>query len=505
MDRFPAETKFLRTFLLMVTVLAVAATPALSQEAVFQSPNGAIFQNQVGTVVNFETTAVSFPTEDGWTIHGTYYLPETAAQAPVPALIVLSEPGGPGIGDHTAQIGGNISRAVAGRIGMAALNIDVRGSGHSFGKKYFQEFSPEERDGVQLDIRGAIKYLSSQPGIDPDRIAILAPSVTAEYAVREAAQNIPQVQGLVLITGEFSQESLEYIELRSDLPVLAIASKDDPGKVQLGSTKPYYYSKHPGSGILFVIDRGAAIFNRPGQIMEQVSDWLQRNVGNLGRKTEISFKTEDGWTLHGSLFTPDNLGGRKVPGVVFVHGQNHDVQTWYYLAREVAKSGKAVLVFDRRANGKSIWQNGPTPPGSTGGNPLDVKAAINFMTSQSAVDGNRIALVGATAIATALITASMNDARIKTMVGLSLYGADDASKQYIAKSEVPLFLLVSTRDVNADGGSLTEGSRELHRLSKSKGSELIVFDNAGRGSNLQQVKPEINAMIVRWLNEKLGM
>lgn len=492
----PAETIFLRAILLITTVLPMGATSALSQAAVFQAQSGA--------AINFQTTDVSFPTQDGWIIHGTFYLPETAAQEPVPALVVLSEPQAPGLGQHIRSIGGNISRAVAGMIGMAALNIDVRGTGHSFGKKYFEEFSPEERDAVQLDIRGAIRYLSSQKGIDPGRIAILAPTLTAEYAVREAAQNIPQVKGLVLITGEFSKTSLEYIESRSDLPILAIASKDDPGKIQLRSTEPYYYSKNTGSGIMFVIDRGAAIFNRPGQIMEQVSGWLKQNVGNLGRKTEISFKTEDGWTLHGSLFTPDSLGGKKVPGVVFVHGQNHDVQTWYYLAREVAKSGLAVLVFDRRANGKSVWQNGSTPAGSGAGNSLDVKAAINFMASQNAVDGNRIALVAATAVATATITASMNDPRIKTIVGLSLYGAEDNAKQYIARSEVPLFLMVSTRDVNADGGSLTEQSRELHRLSKSKESELIVFDNAGRGSNLQQVKPEINAMIVRWLNEKLA-
>ena len=97
----------------------------------------------------------------------------------------------------------------------------------------------------------------------------------------------------------------------------------------------------------------------------------------------------------------------------------------------------------------------------------------------------------------------MNDSRIRTIVGMSLYGASDGAKQYIAKSDVPLFLMATNTDVNADGGSLADASRELHRLSKSKETELIMFDDAGRGSNLPQVKPELQAMIVRWLNEKL--
>jgi len=480
-----------RACFLDVILLILAAMPAA-------------IQGQNATNANYQTSDVRFQTEDGWTIYASLYLPKATAQAPVPALIVLNEPGGPGLGQHTGQIGANISAGVAGRIGMAALNMEVRGTGYNFGKKYFEEFSPEERDGIQLDIRAAIKFLSAQKGIDRNRIAVLAPSLTAEYAVREAAHNVPQVKALVLITGSLSDKSRETIQARSDLPILAIASKDDTKTAQMRAAEPYFLSENTNSSLMFVIDRGAAIFNRPGHVIEQVSDWLKKNVGALGTATEVSFQTEDGWTLWGTLFVPDSLEGKKVPGVIFVHGQNHDVQTWYYLARDVAKSGLAVLTFDRRANGKSVWERGPTPPGSGAGNPLDVKAAMHFMASQKAVDANRMALIAATAVATATITASMGDPRIKTIVGLSLYGADDNVKQYLSKSDVPLFLLASTGDVNADGGSLTEASRELRRLSKSKESELIIFDGAGRGSNIQQVRPEVNAMIVRWLNEKLS-
>jgi dienelactone hydrolase len=457
--------------------------------------------SQAGASAKFDTSDVNFKTEDGWTIRGTFYMPKTAG--PVPALVVLNEPGSPNLGQHIRQSGGNISRGVADRIGMAALSIDVRGTGHSFGKKYFEEFSPEERDALQLDIRGAITFLSAQKGVDRNRIAILAPGATAEYAVREAAHNLPQVKALVLITGSVTDKSREYLQSRADLPVLAIASQDEPKNNQEVAAQPYFASDNKGSSLMFVSDRGAAIFNRPGSIIEHVADWLKANVSALGTETDISFKTEDGWTLRGYLYTPDGLENKKVPGVILIHGQNHDGQAWYYQAREIAKSGLAVMYFDRRQNGRSTYDKGPAPEGFGAGNALDVKAAISFMAAQEAVDANRLALVGATALATAIVEASMNDPRIKTIVGLSLYGASDSVKQYISKTDLPLFLIASNNDVNADGGSLADASRELRRLSKSKETELIMYDAGGRGSNLPQINAELNGMIVRWLNEKL--
>ena len=457
--------------------------------------------SQTGGSGKLDTSEVNFQTEDGWKIQGTFYMPKVGG--PAPAVVVLNEPGGPNSSQHIRQIGANISRGVAERIGMAALSIDVRGTGHSYGKKYFEEFSPEERDGVQLDIRGAVAYLSSQRGIDPNRVAIIAPSATAEYAVREAAHNARQIKALVLTTGWFTEKSREYIRMRADLPVLAIASQDETKRNQELAAQPYFDSDNKGSSLMFVIDRGAAIFNRPGNVIERVADWLKANVSAIGTESDISFKTEDGWTLRGSMFVPDGLENKKVPAVIMVHGQNHDPQAWYYLAREIAKSGLAVMYFDRRGNGRSTYDNGPAPAGFAAGDVRDVRAAVNFMTAQKGIDANRLALIGATALATAVVEASMDDPRIKTIVGMSLYGASDAVKQYISKSEVPLFLMASSNDVNADGGSLADASRELRRLSKSKESELIMYDDGGRGSNMQQIKPELNGMIVSWLNEKL--
>lgn len=451
-------------------------------------------------------TKVSFPTEDGWTIYGTLYAPEGSTSGAVPGVVILNEPGWVIRMIHA----NNIARFVREK-GMAVLTIDLRGSGTSYGEKDFERFSQEEIDALQLDIRGAVKFLSSQQNVDPHRIGILAAGVTAEYAVREAAANLDTIQSLVLITGTYSPKSLEFLRFRRDLPVLTIVSKDDPKSVQFASAQPYFASEHSASTLLLVMDRGAAIFNRPGGIREEVSEWLAANLLSLGVDVPVSFRSEDGWTLRGNLFLPGGVDGNaKVPGVVFVHGINHDQQTWYQLAREVTQSGKAALVFDWRGVRKSIrddgsWEYGVDLPSEQFAKMhLDVKAAVNFLASQARVDANRIALVAATATNNPAVRAVMGDARVKTFVGLSFYAPEADIKQYLSASDMPLFLIVNPDDVNADGGSLADGTREVYRLSKSKFTELLLYDDAGRGSDMLKVKPELSRMIVRWLTEKLN-
>jgi dienelactone hydrolase len=419
--------------------------------------------------------------------------------------VVLGEPGWVIRMIHAANIAAFIRER-----GMAVLTIDMRGSGTSVGKKDFEKFSQEELDAMQLDVEGAVRFLSSQRIVDASRIGIVAGGITAEYAVRAAAKDTAAVQALVLITGSYSQKSRDFLAFRRDLPVLTIVSMDDPKSEQAKQAEPYFVSENKSSILHLVPDRGAAIFNRPGQPREKVSDWLADNLLAVGTDTPVSFRSDDGWLLRGNLYLPaSRAGNAKVPGVVFVHGINHDQQTWYHLAREVVRSGKAALVFDWRGVRKSIkddgtWEYGVDLPSEQAAKIyLDVKAAINFLASQQQVDPQRIGVVAATATNNHAVRGAIGDARVKTFVGLSFYAPDADVKQYLTTADVPLFLIVSTNDVNADGGSLADGTREVYRLSKSKLTELLLYDDAGRGSDMLKVKPELSGMIVRWLNEKL--
>ncbi|NNE37510.1 MAG: hypothetical protein HKN08_04330, partial [Gammaproteobacteria bacterium] len=102
------------------------------------------------------------------------------------------------------------------------------------------------------------------------------------------------------------------------------------------------------------------------------------------------------------------------------------------------------------------------------------------------------------------VAAAYQDDRIKTIVGLSFYGGNETTDQYITEMDIPLFLTASINDVRADGRSLAEATRNTYRLSNNKETELIMYDDAGRGSAMLKTKPELTGMIVRWINEKLS-
>jgi len=51
---------------------------------------------------------------------------------------------------------------------------------------------------------------------------------------------------------------------------------------------------------------------------------------------------------------------------------------------------------------------------------------------------------------------------------------------------------------------LAEETRQAHSYSPNKESELLLYDDAGRGSEMLKSKPELERMVLRWFAEKLG-
>jgi hypothetical protein len=64
--------------------------------------------------------------------------------------------------------------------------------------------------------------------------------------------------------------------------------------------------------------------------------------------------------------------------------------------------------------------------------------------------------------------------------------------------------VASTEDVNISRGNLSDITKDAYLLSKNKYSQFVLYDDAGRGSEMMKVKPELEGMIVRWFEGKLG-
>ncbi len=183
-----------------------------------------------------------------------------------------------------------------------------------------------------------------------------------------------------------------------------------------------------------------------------------------------------------------------------VHGAKHDQQTYHFMSREIAKQGMATLRFDWRGKGKS----------ANGGRKLDqskvyldVKAAIQFLASQPSVDSNRIGAVAATLACVHTLQASLGDPRVKTIILLTSLEPNAEAKRIHTTSDVPIFAIASSEDNNYQRGSLADSTRQVYRLSRSKQSEFLLYDDAGRGSEMLKVKLELQPMILRWLGDKL--
>lgn len=449
-------------------------------------------------------TVIQFPTEDGLSLYGTLHLPKNP-RPPFAGAVLFAEP--EWIVRSTYD-GGGLARDLAENQGMAVVTVDFRGTAGNVNGRMFQTFSAREREKLQLDVRGAIRFLTSQRGVDPQRISLVAVGVGTDYALREAAEN-PAVQAVVLISGTLSDPAREYIRSRSDIPILCIAGTDDKEGFREMS-EAFYLSKNKASNILLSTGHGTTIFSRTEGLQKQVSRWMGENVQGLGAETEISFQTEDGWSLHGKLRVPASVApGARVPGVVLVHGAQHDQETYYSLSRALAKKGIATLSYDWRGKNRDIKETRGhygvnLPPAEREKTWLDVKAAINYLAAQSSVSPNQIGVVGATLGTHFALVGAIGDARVKTMVMLSQYALEDSTRRFLTTTDIPIFFIASTEDRNTELGGLGDFTAEAYRLSKNKFTEFILYDDAGRGSEMLEKKDDLEGMIVRWFQEKLA-
>jgi pimeloyl-ACP methyl ester carboxylesterase len=140
---------------------------------------------------------VSFLTDDGVLIVGTYYSPPSHQTNPN-AVILL----------HMLGRNRNDWNAFASTLsnrnnGFAVLSIDLRGHGESInldGKTIsFQSFTPTDFNRMVLDVKAAKHFLVTQKSILPNNIAIVGASIGANIGLKFAASD-PSIKAVVLLS-----------------------------------------------------------------------------------------------------------------------------------------------------------------------------------------------------------------------------------------------------------------------------------------------------------------
>jgi dienelactone hydrolase len=229
---------------------------------------------------------------------------------------------------------------------------------------------------------------------------------------------------------------------------------------------------------------------------------------------EVTFKTEDGWVIHGVLTTPPALQpGEKIAGAVLVPSAHHDRDIYghngYPSIREVLeKANIATLRFDIRGRGTSAgprdyWDFTEDEKARVN---LDVTAAIEFLSQQKGIDQSRIGIVTENESADAAVIAATKDARVRAMVLLSGRMGQTAKDAIKARQDLAILGVVSKED-RVSFADLADA----YRLSRDPASSLMIHDNIGLGNAMfimnmaKHPNDKLEVTIGEWLVAQLQL
>ncbi len=207
---------------------------------------------------------------------------------------------------------------------------------------------------------------------------------------------------------------------------------------------------------------------------------------------EIEFKTDDGWTISGTLKLPSGASkDNQYPAVITLHQLEHDRQDFEleegFGGRLPREFGIAVLAIDWRGREKSTGIHQPVPDSLHDLSPkmqkqlyLDVKGAIEFLAAYPGVDRSRIAIAAAEFSGEHAVRAMQDTlVPIRALMLLSATDLSQESKDFLASIETPIFTGASIlhRPVFMD-------MAEVYGNSKNPDSMMIAPAASEQGYNL---------------------
>ncbi len=454
---------------------------------------------------------VFFKTEDGRTIYATFSAPEIVNQkAPVVIFLPSFEHDRAAFGVYRDPGQGRqqypgLAPVVANK-GVATLRLDLRGRGKSRGSKELHSFSDEELSQIYLDVRAALAFLETQSSVDTSRVGMIAAGMSAEAAVI-GWNGDRRVKAMAFLSGRLSDAAKKLIAANPDLPLLLLVSSEDKhGFADMSDA--YFLSKnsetnieiYDGLGIgTWMLSLFRAKYPKEKPLHEAIGEWMTAKLLTVGRLTEVAFQTEDGWKIHGNLRVPQT-GSEKYPAVILLHSGLSDRYAYHELEIALAGAGLAVLNIDWRGKGESTNKGKyfDLPKVERDQGHFDVKAAVGFLASQSNIDANRIGVLGTVIGAKYAMAAVAEEPRIKTAVVLTGYIPTAKEKAYLTEQKVPVLYVTSRGH-----GAVTQALIEIYRLTKDKGSELVVYDGGAIGYQLFKLDKNLSPRLVRWMEEKL--
>lgn len=167
-----------------------------------------------------------------------------------------------------------LARSLANR-GFHALEVDLRGYGASVSDAFDGENWREAQEHFDRDIAAAHRALVSRPEVDDSRIALLGASCGGRFAVNLG--RAVAIRGIVLLSVGLGNSPAELLGGVKGLPLLCIASEDDPyGRAAESMRIAFETSEDPASGLLLLKGdaHGAPLLAQEPWLSPAILDWL---------------------------------------------------------------------------------------------------------------------------------------------------------------------------------------------------------------------------------------
>jgi dienelactone hydrolase len=233
---------------------------------------------------------VDLAASDGTKLKATYF----AASKPGPGVILLHQC------NQQRHSWDEVATHLAAS-GIHVLTLDYRGYGESGGTPY-KDLPPGEPGKLELekwpgDVDVAFSYLMAQPGVSHTIAGAGGASCGVNQSIQLARRH-PEVQTLVLLSGNTTRDGREFLHKSEKLPGLFSAADDDGGAVELMQWL-YSLSSNPGSKFVRYQTggHGTNMFAAHKELPEMIVDWyvqtLVKTPGSAPAVTQISRKSVD--------------------------------------------------------------------------------------------------------------------------------------------------------------------------------------------------------------------
>jgi pimeloyl-ACP methyl ester carboxylesterase len=215
----------------------------------------------------------------------------------------------------------------------------------------------------------------------------------------------------------------------------------------------------------------------------------EAGLGTPGPAQIVKIKASDGLEIVGAFY-PSALSGRQSPAALLLHQYGGSKEEWKPLIPALQGEGYSILAVDQRGFGETgrgvAWTQAEA----------DVSTLLAWLRTQPPINGDQVAIIGASVGSNLALRGCVNDDRCKVAValspGLNYFGVKTTDA--VQKMGKRAFLLVAAQS----DGEAAHGVKQLGTVAPGNLMIRLYEDSSRHGVDLFLYDDLIPA-IVQWL------